>query len=91
MSSKEDRLLDRYELRFEQELSLNKTQVAHARQIASDLMDETEAQAEISFKAGRREVVEFIAWLDNGTRSSASWRAEMRKFRQAQLKEWGVK
>ncbi len=33
-----------------------------------------------------KEVMEFIDWLDNGTRSSASWRFEMRKFRQA-LKE----
>lgn len=38
-------------------------------------------------KAQLKEVVEFIDWLDNGTRSSGSWRAEMRKFRQALLKE----
>lgn len=54
-------------------------------------------QAKISFPTGEkqgyekgiREVVEFIDWLDNGTRSSGSWRSEMRKFRQAQLKKWG--
>ncbi len=40
--------------------------------------------------AGIKEVVEFIDWLDNGTRSSGSWRSEMRAFRQAKLKEWGI-
>lgn len=34
-------------------------------------------------KAERERTIEFIDWLDNGTRSSASWRAEMRDFRQA--------
>ena len=38
-------------------------------------------------EAQLKKVVEFIDWLDNGTRSSASWRFEMRKFRQALLKE----
>lgn len=55
----------------------------------------TLAQAEISFRAGEekatKEVLEFIDWLDNGTRSSASWRFEVRKFRQAKLKEWRKK
>lgn len=37
---KEDKLLDKYEERFEQELSLNETQVAHTRQLLSDFMDE---------------------------------------------------
>lgn len=41
-------------------------------------------------KAGIKEVVEFIKWLDNGTRSCGSWRSEMRKFREAKLKELGV-
>ncbi len=34
----------------------------------------------------KERTIEFIDWLDNGTRSSASWRSEVRKFRQA-LKE----
>ncbi|GAI86153.1 unnamed protein product [marine sediment metagenome] len=49
--------------------------------------------AEISFKAGqkaeREKILNFIDQLDNGTRSSASWRSEVRKFRQA-LKGGGL-
>lgn len=37
-------------------------------------------------KAERKRVIDFIDWLDNGLRSSADWRFETRKFRQA-LKE----
>ena len=47
-------------------------------------------QAEVAFKAGedkeRERTIEFIDWLDNGTRSSESWRDEVRKLRQS-LKE----
>ena len=39
-----DNLLDKFEIRMEQELSLNSTQTAHARQILSDLMDILEPQ-----------------------------------------------
>ena len=41
---KYEELLDKYEQRFEQELTLNKTQTAHARQLISDLMDEAEPE-----------------------------------------------
>jgi len=39
-SNEVEKIIDKYETRFEQELSLNKTQVAHSRQLLSDLMDE---------------------------------------------------
>ena len=35
----------------------------------------------------KKGLMDFIGWLDNGTRSSASWRSEMRKFGQAIQKE----
>ena len=50
---------------------------------------------DIAFKVGVRaeikKVLEFIDWLDDGTRSSPSWREEMRNFGQAKLKELGLK
>lgn len=52
------------------------------------------AQADISFPSGKKqaikEVVDFIDWLDDGLRSAGSWRSEIRKFRQAKLKEWSI-
>ncbi len=38
-------------------------------------------------EAQLKKVVEFIDSLDNGTRSSASWRHEVRLFRKALLEE----
>jgi len=38
-------------------------------------------------KAQLKKVVEFIDWLDNGLRSSASWRSEVRILRQSLLEE----
>ena len=38
-------------------------------------------------KAQLRKVVDFIDWLDDGVRSSASWRTEVRLFRKALKKE----
>ncbi len=49
-----------------------------------------QAQAKISFEKGRQlereRIIEFIDWLDDGLRSSPSWRSEVRKYRRA-LKE----
>lgn len=36
-----------------------------------------------------KDFIEFVDWLDNGTRSAASWRTEVRKFKQS-LKFPGV-
>ena len=39
------------------------------------------AQAQLD--SCEKELIEVIDWLDNGTRSAASWRFEVRKFKQA--------
>ncbi len=48
-------------------------------------VDIANAKAE-GAKEEKERTIEFINWLDNGTRSSAGWRSEVRNFRQA-LKE----
>ncbi len=48
---------------------------------------EDEALCEAQLKKDREEVIAFINSLDNGTRSSPSWRHEVRLFRQALWEE----
>ena len=50
------------------------------------LIDELETRIEEAKKQERDKWLEFVDWLDNGLRSSAGWRAEIRKFAKS-LKE----
>jgi len=45
--------------------------------------EQYEAKIEEAVKAEREKILNFIDWLDNGTRSSESWRTEIRKVGQA--------
>ena len=45
--------------------------------------EQYEVKIEEAVKAERERILSFIDWLDNGTRSSESWRTEIRKVGQA--------
>ena len=60
---------------FKRELPVHTSEKAHKKGRL--------AIAQAQMKQDARDMVEFIDWLDNGLRSSGSWRTEVRKIKQA--------